>query len=90
ALDRLAQKISEFNASTEAVRVIGHTSRTGTGQINQTLSLERAEVVVEALRDRGLSHKFVAEGNGFETPLPDFSPKDPRQQRTEIRLVRIN
>lgn len=90
ALDRLAQKISEFNASTVAVRVIGHTSRTGTGQINQTLSLERAEVVVEALRDRGLSHKFVAEGNGFETPLPDFSPKDPRQQRTEIRLVRIN
>ena len=90
ALDRLAEKISEFNAGTVAVRVIGHTSRTGTAQINQTLSLERAEVVVEALRDRGLSHKFLAEGKGFETPLPDFAPEDPRQQRTEIRLVRIN
>ncbi|MEQ9001503.1 MAG: phosphate ABC transporter substrate-binding/OmpA family protein [Coleofasciculus sp. B1-GNL1-01] len=89
-LNQLATEIQEFNPQTLAVRVIGHTSKTGAAALNQTLSQQRAQVVVNYLKNRGLKHNFVAEGKGFNQPLPGIPPTDPRQQRTEIRLVRVN
>ncbi|NES22722.1 MAG: OmpA family protein [Symploca sp. SIO3E6] len=89
-LVKLAQEIKEFNPQTVAVRVIGHTSKTGVPGFNQKLSQQRAQVVVNALRNQGLQHNFVPEGKGFSLPMAGISPEDPRQQRTEIRLVRIN
>jgi outer membrane protein OmpA-like peptidoglycan-associated protein len=89
-LNHLAQEISEFNVQTVAVRVIGHTSETGLADSNQMLSQQRAQVVVDYLRSRGLKHNIVAEGKGFSQPLPGISPYDLRNQRTEIRLVRVN
>ena len=98
ALEALAKEIGEFNPQTVAVRVIGHTSSTGTADFNQTLSEKRAQVVVDYLRgkvsDRAESGQknrlFRAEGKGFSVPLSGIPPEDTRQQRTEIRLVRIN
>ncbi len=87
-LNQLAKSLKEFNEQTVAVRVIGHTSKTGSAKFNQKLSEQRAQVVVGALRDRGLKHNFVAEGKGFYLPLSGIPLEDPRQQRTEIRLVR--
>ena len=87
-LNQLAKEIREFNEQTVAVRVIGHTSKTGSAEFNQKLSEQRAQVVVDNLRDRGLKHNFVAEGKGYSLPLFGIPPEDPRQQRTEIRLVR--
>lgn len=89
-LDNLAAEISEFNPNTIAVRAIGHTSKSGAADYNQRLSEQRAKAVVTYLKDLGLSHNFVAEGKGFSSPLSGISPQDPRQQRTEIGLVRIN
>jgi OmpA-OmpF porin, OOP family len=89
-LNQLAQEIAEFNPDTVAVRVIGHTSRTGSASINQALSQERAQVVVNYLRDRGLKQTISAEGKGFSAPLPGIPPADARNQRTEIRLVRVS
>ncbi|MGD1941167.1 MAG: OmpA family protein [Leptolyngbyaceae cyanobacterium] len=89
-LQGLTQEIQEFNPETVAVRVIGHTSRTGSADLNQQLSQERAQVVVDYLRSQGLQHNIVAEGKGFDLPLPGVDPADPQQQRTEIRLVRVN
>lgn len=105
-LDALAREIGEFNPQTVAVRVIGHTSNTGTVDFNKTLSEQRARVVVDYLRGTVRDSKasaqnnletsaqenrlFHAEGKGFSVPLSGISPEDPRQQRTEIRLVRIN
>lgn len=88
-LNHLAQEISEFNVQTVAVRVIGHTSQTGLADSNQTLSQQRAQVVVDYLHSQGIKHNIVAEGKGFSQPLPGIPPDDPRNQRTEIRLVRI-
>ncbi len=87
-INQLAEEIREFNEQTVAVRVIGHTSKTGSADSNQKLSQKRAQVVVDALRARGLKHNFVAEGKGFYLPLSGIPREDPRQQRTEIRLVR--
>lgn len=89
-LRQLAQEIAEFNPDTVAVRVIGHTSRTGTASLNQSLSQKRAQVVVDYLRSRGLKQTMIAEGKGFSRPLPGMAPTDARNQRTEIRLVRVD
>ncbi|HEY9624921.1 MAG TPA: phosphate ABC transporter substrate-binding/OmpA family protein [Crinalium sp.] len=89
ALDQLAQEVKEFNAETVAVRVIGHTSRSGSADINQRLSQQRAQVVANYLRGRGVKNSIVAEGKGFSQPLSGIAPDDIRNQRTEIRLVRV-
>ena len=89
-LDKLAQEIKEFNQQTVGVVVIGHTSKVGSASANLKLSQQRAQVVAQALKDLGLEHNITAEGKGFYLPLSKFPPEDPRQQRTEIRLVRIN
>jgi outer membrane protein OmpA-like peptidoglycan-associated protein len=89
-LNQLAQEINEFNTQTVAVRVIGHTSRTGSAGFNQSLSQQRAQVVVDYLRSKGTRHNVIAEGKGYSQPLPGVSPGSSRNQRTEIRLVRVN
>lgn len=88
-LDRLVKEIGEFSTQTVAVRVIGHTSQTGDAQTNQILSQARAQVVVNYLRNRGVANNIVAEGKGFSQILPNIPPNDARNQRTEIRLVRV-
>jgi outer membrane protein OmpA-like peptidoglycan-associated protein len=89
-LNTLVQEIGDFNTQTVAVRVIGHTSQIGAADLNQRLSQQRAQVVVDYLRSLGLKHKIIAEGQGFNQPLPGIAPTDSRNQRTEIRLVRID
>lgn len=88
-LNQLAEEIAKFNEQTVAIRVIGHTSSSGSADFNTTLSQQRAQVVVNYLRSRGLKHNIVAEGQGSREPLPGISPENPRNQRTEIRLVRL-
>ncbi|PZD72562.1 Outer membrane protein A [Acaryochloris thomasi RCC1774] len=89
-LDQLAAEISEFNPETVAVRVIGHTSKTGDPETNKIISQQRADVVAQYLKNKGLKQNISAEGKGFSEPLPNISPDDPQNQRTEIRLVRID
>lgn len=89
-LAQLAAEINEFNTETVAIRVIGHTSKTGSAALNQRLSQQRAEAVVQYLKSQSVNHNILAEGKGFSEPLSGMSASDPRNQRTEIRLVRIN
>ncbi|MEM9266891.1 MAG: phosphate ABC transporter substrate-binding/OmpA family protein [Cyanobacteria bacterium P01_F01_bin.13] len=89
-LTKLAAEINEFNAETVAIRVIGHTSKTGSADLNQRLSQQRAEAVVQYLKGQSVNHNIVAEGKGFNEPLAGIPANDPQNQRTEIRLVRIN
>ena len=88
-LDTLAIDIAEFNPTTIAIKVQGHTSKTGSANLNQKLSQDRANVVVSYLKQKQLSHKFLAEGLGFSQPLPGAPPSSPLNQRTVIRLVRL-
>ncbi len=89
-LQNLAKEISEFNPETIAIRVIGHTSRTGSASLNQRLSQQRAQVVADYLKNQGIQPRIIAEGKGFSQPLSGVAPEDSRNQRTEIRLVRVN
>ena len=88
-LDKLAIDIGEFNPTTIAIKVQGHTSKTGSANLNQKLSQDRASVVVSYLKQKKLSHKFLAEGLGFSQPLPGVDPSSSLNQRTVIRLVRL-
>jgi len=89
-LNKLAQEIDQFNEKTIAVRVIGHTSKVGLADFNQQLSQQRADATVNYLRSRKIKQNILAEGKGFTQTLPGIPPEDQRNQRTEIRLVRIN
>ncbi|NEZ59587.1 OmpA family protein [Adonisia turfae] len=89
-LTQLATEINEFNIETVAIRVIGHTSQTGSATLNQRLSQQRAEAVVQYLKSKAVNHNILAEGKGFSEPLSGVPANDSRNQRTEIRLVRIN
>lgn len=89
-LQQLTQEVKEFNPQTVAVRVIGHTSRSGGAAFNQNLSQQRAQVVVNYLRSQGVQHNIIAEGKGWTEPLPGIDPANAQNQRTEIRLVRVN
>ena len=87
---QLAEELQTFNEDTIAIRVIGHTSRSGNPQMNLALSQRRAETVAQQLRLSGVKLNVVSEGKGFSTPLPNTPPEAPENQRTEIRLVRVN
>ena len=89
-LSNLSKELQEFNQQTVAVRVIGHTSRTGSADLNQSLSQQRASVVVNHLKGVGVTLNILPEGKGFSEPLPNVDPASALNQRTEIRLVRVN
>jgi OmpA-OmpF porin, OOP family len=89
-LNILSKEIAEFNTQTVAVRIIGHTSQSGDAALNQNLSQIRAQVVANYLRSLGLKHKILAQGKGFSDSLAGVSSTDSQNQRTEIRLIRIN
>ncbi len=88
-LDKLAADIDEFNPNTVAIKVQGHTSKTGAADFNQKLSQDRASVVVSYLQQKKLPHKLLAEGLGFSQPLPGVEASSSLNQRTVIRLVRL-
>ncbi len=88
-LTNLAKEINEFNPSTIAVNVVGHTSKTGSAATNQTLSQQRAEVVVSYLRAQGVKPNIIAEGKGFSAPLAGIDPANSKNQRTEVQLKRV-
>ncbi len=89
-LSQLAAEIGEFSPATVGIKVQGHTSRTGPADLNQQLSQQRAQVVVNYLKNQQLQHSFFAEGLGFSQPLPGVDPANAANQRTVIRLVRLN
>ena len=89
-LNKVAQKLAGLNEETVAVKVIGHTSKSGESEFNQTVSQQRAQSVADYLRDRGVKLKIEAVGKGAQQPLPNINAEDKRNQRTEIRLVRVS
>lgn len=89
-LKQLSKELQELNEKTIAVRIIGHTSSTGSASLNQSLSQRRASVVADYLRNMGVRLNITSEGKGFSEPLADMATADIRNQRTEIRIVRVN
>ena len=74
------------------MRVVGHTSRTGSARTNETLSRQRAEAVQSMLErdNRALSAKLSAAGVGSREALVGLGTDDMRDaldRRVEFRVV---
>ena len=69
------------------IQVVGHTDRTGSPQVNDTLSLQRAQAVRELLVQRGFAPELVeAIGRGEREPVvpTEANVSEPRNRRAEI------
>jgi len=73
--------------SAPEIVVVGHTDRVGTVEFNDTLSLERANVMRDLLIANGISAEHVeAAGRGEREPLVPTEDEvdEPRNRRVEI------
>jgi outer membrane protein OmpA-like peptidoglycan-associated protein len=72
------------------IQVEGHTDDRGSASFNQTLSQARAEAVVRALAQRGISpQRLVARGFGLGRPVTSNATRQGREKnrRVEFRVV---
>jgi outer membrane protein OmpA-like peptidoglycan-associated protein len=85
----LAQQAGRSNA---CMRVVGHTSRTGSARANETLSRKRAEAVQKLLEadNRALAARLSATGMGSKEALVGIGTDDQRDaldRRVEFRVL---
>jgi outer membrane protein OmpA-like peptidoglycan-associated protein len=88
-LDSLAQQGAQSNV---CIKVVGHTSRTGSARLNEALSRQRAEVVMRLLAQdkRALAGRMTATGVGSREALIGLGTDDLRDaldRRVEFRVV---
>jgi len=84
-LDSVANVLKEFKKT--AIEVSGHTDSTGSAQLNQTLSEQRAGSVKDYLVSRGVaSGRVHAVGYGFRYPIASNSAASGREQNRRVEL----
>lgn len=72
------------------VEISGHTDNTGSNKINEKLSQDRAQAVVDYLVSKGISKdRFIAKGYGSSKPVASNKSSEGRQQnrRTEFKII---
>jgi outer membrane protein OmpA-like peptidoglycan-associated protein len=85
----LSQEIAKAQA---CVRIVGHTSRTGSARVNETLSRQRAETMQRLLErnNRALGTRLSVAGVGSREALIGLGTDDQRDaldRRVEFRVV---
>jgi len=88
-LNALASEAGKVNS---CIRIVGHTSRTGSASLNETLSRQRAEAVEKLLerQNRVLASRLSASGVGSREALVGLGTDDQRDaldRRVEFRVV---
>lgn len=84
-LDQVAQTLQQ-NPEVIA-QVVGHTDSTGQPAYNQTLSVNRAQSVVNYLSQRGVApQRLSAEGRGDTQPIADNSTEAGRAQNRRVEI----
>ncbi|MDY0743753.1 OmpA family protein [Paucibacter sp. R3-3] len=69
--------------------VIGHTDNVGTAELNDRLSLDRAQKVADLLAGMGVARELISvQARGMREPLVEVPPQtdEPRNRRVEIKL----
>ncbi|MFT5779473.1 MAG: outer membrane protein OmpA-like peptidoglycan-associated protein [Crocinitomicaceae bacterium] len=72
------------------VEISGHTDNTGSAELNESLSQDRAQAVVNYLKAKGVSGgRMKAQGYGSSRPVDSNNTSDGRQQnrRTEFEIT---
>lgn len=89
-LDKIAQSLKDYPNS--LIDVYGHTDSTGSAQLNQTLSENRARTVGDYLAIQGVSQARIrTQGYGASMPVADNATPEgrARNRRVEIKIVPI-
>ncbi len=89
-IQSLILEIEEYDPNKVAIQVEGHTSRVGETEVNQLISQDRANAVVEYLKQQNLAHQVIGKGMGYSQPLPGSDPAADVNQRTVIILTPAN
>lgn len=71
------------------LKVIGHTDNTGSSSINEPLSKDRANAVVDALVKMGISRDRIQEvdGKGSNSPIADNNTKDGQAKNRRVSIT---
>jgi Outer membrane protein and related peptidoglycan-associated (lipo)proteins len=68
-------------------KAVGHTDSTGSMQVNQTLSVNRANAVTNYLAARGVAQgRLMAEGRGPNNPVADNGTAEGRAMNRRVEL----
>lgn len=87
-LDRLVQLMKDV--PNLKVEISGHTDNTGSAKMNESLSQDRAQAVVDYLKGKGIAAtRMTAKGYGQNLPIATNDTSDGRQQnrRTEFEVT---
>ncbi len=69
------------------VTIYGHTDNTGSRQVNEKLSQERADAVAKFLKDNGIaSVRLTTAGKAFDEPVADNSTADGRTKNRRVEI----
>jgi outer membrane protein OmpA-like peptidoglycan-associated protein len=84
-LSRFAASLA--NTPDTDVTVIGHTDNTGTYDVNQRLSRQRAEAVAEYLIGSGVARpRFTIVGKAYDEPVADNATADGRARNRRVEI----
>ncbi|HKQ30440.1 MAG TPA: OmpA family protein [Burkholderiales bacterium] len=86
SLDRLAQILTQYPHRT--IRIEGFTDNTGSNELNQKLSEQRADAVRQALIEKGVdAARIEIEGFGKENPVASNDTAAGRQLNRRVEVV---
>jgi photosynthetic reaction center cytochrome c subunit len=87
-LDRIAEMLAA--RPDLKAKIAGHTDSLGNPEINQALSRQRAESVMQALIERGVDPgRLSTEGYGAERPIADNTTDRGRRENRRVEIVMI-
>jgi outer membrane protein OmpA-like peptidoglycan-associated protein len=87
AFEDARRQVASWSAA--EIVVIGHTDRTGSEEFNDSLSLERAQVIASRLESEGISSDVIeVAARGEREPLVETGKgiSEPRNRRVEIKV----
>jgi outer membrane protein OmpA-like peptidoglycan-associated protein len=90
-LEEVARILNAYPST--VIGVFGHTDNVGSAQVNQRLSEQRAESVVESLESFGVARaRMQPRGFGYNQPIASNDTEEGRAQnrRVEIRIVPVS
>jgi outer membrane protein OmpA-like peptidoglycan-associated protein len=84
-LDEFAEVLKRY-AETDII-IEGHTDSTGPRELNEKLSLQRSEVVVEYLTARGVNRaRLTPRGFAYDRPVASNATDDGRQRNRRVEV----
>ena len=80
-----AQKMADLPMTD--ISIYGHTDNTGTAEVNERISLQRANAVEEDLKTCGIAaDRLTAEGLSYNYPVADNSTKEGRAENRRVEI----